>query len=267
MHPIEHLRYVARSRGFDASEIVRESAVALASLRADGPNLVIACRRIVERHPEIGPLWWLCARLLTTDDPCRLAWDLAGAVDGDPAPRAIAAAVPADATVVTIGWPEVGGAALERRGDVRVLCTDSRHSASGFLRLLERASVECEPVASESLARAVAVADLVMVEGLAAAPQRVLAPIGSHVLAAVASQIGVPVWCTVGIGRRLPIEYVDAIAERIVADRAPYDLDVDDLPVQLVSHVASADGVSTDVAAALRAECGFAPELLRASPI
>ena len=64
---------------------------ALASLRADHANLVIASRRIVERHPDVGPLWSMCARLLTSDDPTELAWQVPGASVGAtswPAPLA-----------------------------------------------------------------------------------------------------------------------------------------------------------------------------------
>jgi hypothetical protein len=267
MHPIEHLRYVARARGIDATELVREAALALGSLRGDHRDVVIACRRIVERHPEAGPLWWLGAELLTADEPHRLAWDLAERIADDRSPRAIAAALPDDATVLTIGWPPVGGAALARRGDVRVLCADAQHEASSFMQRLERSDVECEPVPTEGLARAAAAADLVLVDAVAASRDRILAPIGSHVVAAVARSVGVPVWCAVGIGRRLPVEYVDEIADRVLAGADPWDLDIDDLPVDLVTHVASVDGLSDDLAAALRPECAFAPELLRSSAI
>jgi hypothetical protein len=266
MHPIEHLRYVARARGVDPGELAREAATALGSLRGEHRDLVIACRRIVERHPEAGPLWWMGAEILTSADPTVAGWDLADRIADDRTPRAIAAALPDDATVVTVGWPATGGAALMRRGDVRVWCADSRHEASSFLQRLERNDVAGEPIPAESLARAVAGADLVIVDGVAACPSRVLAPIGSHLVAAVAASVDVPVWCTLGIGRRLPVEYVDAIAERVLAGD-PWDLDVDDLPVGLITHVATADGVTADVTAGLRAECPFVPELLRTSPI
>jgi hypothetical protein len=53
----------------------------------------------------------------------------------------------------------------------------------------------------------------------------------------------------------------------LVIDAAPsWNLDVDDLPLELVTHVAGADGLSDDLAAALRPDCPFAPELLRFSP-
>lgn len=266
MHPIEHLRYVARARGAGASSLVREAATALASLRADHANLVIAGRRIVERHPEAGPLWWMAAELLTSSDPTRLAWEIADRVDDDPTPRHLAAALPDEATVVTIGWPEIGGAGLMQRGDVRVLCADSRFEASSFMQRLERFDVECEPVPAESVARAVAAADLVVVEAVAASPDRVLAAVGSHVLAAVADSVSVPVWLVAGVGRRLPVEYVDTIAERVLVDAATWDHDIDDLPVPLVSHVVNEDGFVADVATGLRPACAFAPELLRSSP-
>jgi hypothetical protein len=153
-----------------------------------------------------------------------------------------------------------------RRGDVNVLCADSRHEASAFMQRLERFDIPCEPVPTESLARAAREADVVVVEATAASSRRVVAPVGSHVVAAVARSVGTPVWLVTGVGARLPAEYVDAIGE-LVVDAAPtWNLDVDDLPLELVTHVAGADGLSDDVAAALRPDCPFAPELLRFSP-
>ncbi len=61
MHPIERLRYVARASGGDQRMLVRETAGALRGLGFDPAGLVVACRRIVERHPNSGPMWWLCA--------------------------------------------------------------------------------------------------------------------------------------------------------------------------------------------------------------
>lgn len=264
MHPIEHLRYVARARGADASSLVREAATALASLRADHASLVIAGRRIVERHPEVGPLWWMCAHLLTSDDPTERAWEIAEQIDADRTPRRVAEALPDEATVLTIGWPELAGAGLVVRGDARVLCADSRFEASAFLQRLERYDVECEPVPAESIARAAAAADVVVVEALAAAPGRVLAPVGSHVIAAVGRSVDTPVWLVAGVGRRLPVEYVDAIAGRVVSCGGGWDTEIDDLPLALVTHVVTEAGIAD--ASTLRSDCPFAPELLRASP-
>ena len=112
-----------------------------------------------------------------------------------------------------------------------------------------------------------AAADLVLIEGVAACPRRVLAPVGSHVLAAVAAHLDTPVWCALGIGRRLPGEYVDAIADRTVAGYESFDVDIDELPLRLLSHVATTNGVCADVATALQPECMFVPELMRSSPM
>jgi hypothetical protein len=134
------------------------------------------------------------------------------------------------------------------------------------MQRLERFDVPCEPIPTESLARAAHHADVVVVEATAASTKRVIAPAGSHVIAAVARSVGTPVWLVAGAGTRLPVEYVDAIGG-LVIDAAPsWNLDVDDLPLELVTHVAGADGVTDDLAAALRSDCPFAPELLRFSP-
>ena len=77
MHPIERLRYVARSSGAPQEVLVRETAGALAALGFDAAGLVTACRRILDRHPVSGPLWWLCARVLTSNDPNNEAWNAA----------------------------------------------------------------------------------------------------------------------------------------------------------------------------------------------
>ena len=107
MHPIEHLRYVARARGADPASLVRETAHAMSSMRFDPSGLVVACRRVVERHPECGPLWWLCAHLLTAQEPFQLAWELADEIDDDATADALAAAIPDDAVVLTIGWTDI----------------------------------------------------------------------------------------------------------------------------------------------------------------
>jgi hypothetical protein len=267
VHPIEHLRYVARARGADPSSLVRETAHALSSMFDDPSGLVVSCRRILERHPECGPLWWLCARLLTAPDPCAVAWDLVDEIDGDPTAGCLARDLPDDSTVLTVGWPDLASQALFRRGDVVVLAVDSRHDASSFVQRLERFDVTSEAVAPEAVARAAAAADLVLVEAIAASPQRVVAPIGSAAAVAVAASLGVPVWLVAGVGRRLPDPLVCAIAERVAAADDPWLLDTDVFAASSVTHVAGPAGVLVACPAAFAPDCPMAPELLRASPI
>lgn len=262
MHPIEHLRYVARARGADPADLAREAAMALASLRADHANLVIASRRIVERHPEAGQLWWLCAQLLVADDPSTLAWELASRLADDPVADALARAIPDDVTVVTVGNPTTIADALVQRDDVRVLCADSEFGAGDLIRRLDRAGVECEPISTDALPRAIATADAVLVQAAAACPGRILARSGSQVVAAVARTASTPVWLVAGTGTRLPAPYVDEVARRAL-DGDRWEATLDDLPVGLVDVVVDERGVSSHAQAALRADCAFAPELLR----
>ena len=262
VHPIEHLRYVARARGADPAHLAREAASALGSLRADHANLVVASRRIVGRHPEAGQLWWLCSRLLVADDPARLAWDLADVLDDDPVADSLAGALPAEATVVTVGNPSVIADGLVRRDDLRVWCVDSEYGAGDLMRRLERFDIDCEPIATEQLARAAAAADVVLIQAAAACAGRVLAPVGSQVVAAVGRSAGTPVWLVAGTGTRLPARYVEEIAGRVVADD-DWSGAVDDVPLDLVDRIVNDDGVVPAADVALRPDCPFAPELLR----
>src|SRR3954465_14314228 len=125
MHPIERLRYVARSSGASQEMLVRETAGALAALGFDPPGLVTACRRILDRHPLSGPLWWLSARRVPEHDPRRQAGDAgraprpgdaAAPIPAAPTGDVLAYNIPDDAVVCVLGWPDVIGDALPRRG-------------------------------------------------------------------------------------------------------------------------------------------------------
>ena len=262
MHPIERLRYVARARGADAESLVRETAGALRGLGLDSSGLVVACRRIVERHPTCGPLWWLCARMLTSTDPSAAARAAVLEMEDDATVDRLIDALPDGATVVSVGWPDLTGAALARRGDVRVLAVDAGHQASSFVQRLERSDIECELVPTEAAAIAATAADLVLIEAEALDGEMVVAATGSAVVAATASLTQTPVWCVAGRGRRLPSPMLTAIIERVAVESIdPWSRDVEPLPLSLVAHVVGPDGRL--VAGAVRAECDMAPELLR----
>ena len=68
MHPIERLRAVARARDLDQTLLASEAASVLGSLAFDPMSLLTSCRRLIDRHPAAGALWWACARLLAADD-------------------------------------------------------------------------------------------------------------------------------------------------------------------------------------------------------
>jgi hypothetical protein len=242
--------------------LVRETAGALRGLGLDTAGLVVACRRIVERHPTCGPLWWLCARMLTSADPMAAARAAIEEIEGDPTVDRVVAEIPDGATVVTVGWPELAATALARRGDVRVLAVDAAHHGSSFVQRLERAEVDSELVPTEAAAIAAASADVVLIEAEALDSSVIVAATGSAVVAAAAGLAATPVWCVAGCGRRLPSPMVTAIAERVGQQSVdPWTREVETLPASLVAHVVGPPGRTT--VAGVRAECEMAPELLR----
>jgi hypothetical protein len=270
VHPIEHLRYVARAQGVDPVALVEETAHALASLRFDPSGLVVACRRIVERHPFSGPLWWLCARVATSSEPFDVVWELAEEIREDRTPAQLAAELPDDATIVTIGAPTQIAAGLARRGDVRVLALDAAHSATAFVRYLERYDVDYEPVEAGMAGAVTRVADVVVIEALATDSSTSVVPAGSSTIAAPAVAWDTPVWLIAGVGRRLPTAMIEAMVGRLddqLVDCDPWDLDVEVIPTSLVSDVVGPHGRVPMGPPAIVPDCPSADELLRRSPI
>jgi hypothetical protein len=85
VHPIERLRYVARAGWAEPGVLASEAAWALGDLALhEEAALVPACRRLLDRHPGCGPLWWVAARVLTAGDPVDEAERCADALDTDP---------------------------------------------------------------------------------------------------------------------------------------------------------------------------------------
>jgi hypothetical protein len=267
VHPIEHLRYVARASGADASTLVRETATALAGVvRVEPAGLVPACRRLIERHLTVGPIWWLAARVLTAADPV-VAARLAGAeVDGDATTATLAAALPDDITITIVGWPDITGAGLRRRGDVEVLVGDAMGEGSILARRLDDAGTAAAVVPDAGVAAAVTVSDLVVLEASAAGPSGILATLGSHNAAAVAAHRGIPVWAVAGVGRVLPGRLWDALLERVDQGPAePWDRPVELVPVSLLTAVIGPSGALPPDEGLAQSTCPVAPELFRAA--
>ena len=107
MHPIERLRYVARASGASQDVLVQETARALLSFEDDPQGLVTACRRIVSRQPSSGALVWFAARVLAAGDARNEMWEAAGDIAADTTPQELAHALPQDASVVVLGWPDM----------------------------------------------------------------------------------------------------------------------------------------------------------------
>lgn len=265
MHPIERLRYVARASGADASLLVRETAAALADVvRVEPVGLVPACRRLIDRHLTTAPIWWLAARMLTAADPDKEAWVAAGEVEADPTASVLAAALPDGATVTVIGWPDLTSAALRRRGDLELLVTEACGDGTALVRRLIEVDVDAVSVPDAGVGAAAVVSDLVVVEAVAAGPSGVLATMGSHAAAAVASQAAIPVWAVAGTGRILPERLWDALLRRLdEGDEEPWDRAVELVPVSLLTELVGPDGQAPADQALTRSTCPVAPELLR----
>jgi hypothetical protein len=268
VHPIERLRYVARASGGDQRMLVRETAGAVRGLQFEPAGLVIACRRIVERHPTSGPLWWFCSSLLTAADPFRAAAELANEVEADRTPDHLFDALPDDATVCVVGWPDLVGDAVMRRGDITVLAVDAEDEGASFVRRLSRADIAAEIVPLAGIGAAASTSDLVLVEALAAGGDELLVLPPSRAAASVAYCSEVPVWAVVGRGRRLPPALFAAMLERVADVRVPWDAAAEPMPLALATTVAGPGGLAgASSADLLAAECSMAHELLRPSPM
>jgi hypothetical protein len=262
VHPIERLRYVARASGADQTLLVRETAQALAAFHDDPAGLVAACRRIVDRHPTSGPLWWLCARVLTSPDGQQEAWQAVDDIERDATSSELAFALPEDATACVVGWPEIAGDALPRRGDVEVLAVDSLGEASGLVRRLMHAGIDAVDVPTSGLGAAVASSDVLLLEAVALGPAGFVGVSGSLAAATVARHAEVPVWVVAGVGRLLPARMWDALAGRQAARAGdPWDLDEEVVPLALADRVCGPEGLEAPDAALRRTDCPVAPEL------
>jgi len=261
VHPMERLRYVARAGGAGVSGLVEAAARALAGLGDDHAGLVTGCRQMVDRHPAVGPLWWLTSRMLCADRPRDEAWAAVEALEADPTPRELAAAIPEDAVVVVLGWPELTAVALHRRGDLRVRAVDSQGEGGALAAALDGAGLDAVEVPESGTGAAVADADLVVVEALAMGPDALIAASGSRAAAAVAHHRGVPVWAVAGTGRLLPGRLWQALLGRLDGHGDPWERDEEAVPLSLVDAVVGPWGLVAPADAVRHTDCPIAPEL------
>ena len=263
MHPIERLRYVARSQGAPPDVLVHESALALVAFRDDPAGMVAACRRIIDRQLTCGPLWWLCARILCAPEPMHEARAAVLEMEQDPTAALLAAELADDLTVVVVGWPAQSAAAFRRRGDLEALVVDVAGEAIDAVDQLQRIDVDATDVPSRGVAAAVAGAGVVLVESFAAGPEAVLVPAGSSAAAALARRSDVPVWLVAGAGRLMPAAMFDALVRRWSDAADPLDAEEEVLGMDLVDRIAGVGGVLEVPDALRRTDCPVAPELFR----
>jgi hypothetical protein len=110
------------------------------------------------------------------------------------------------------------------------------------------------------------VADLVLVEALAAGAGGVLTAPGSMAAAAVAAHRNAPVWAVTGVGRVLPERLWDAMVTRLDATGTePWERDVELVEASLLSAVVGPEGLVETERGLTAATCPAAPELFRAA--
>jgi len=265
MHPIEHLRHVARATGADPVLVATEAATALAQMAVIDPaGLVPACRRLIDRHLTSGPVWWLSARVLAADDQRRAARAAAGELDGDRTARRLASALPDNCSALLVGWPDLIAEALRIRGDIEALVVDAGGDGHALVRRLSDSDSASALVGDVGVGSAAAVAELVLVEAHVAGPAGVFATPGSLAAAAVATHLGVPVWAVAGVGRVLPERLWDALVARFDATgEEPWDRHAELVPASLLTAVIGPDGPVPVEEGLAAATCPPAPELLR----
>jgi len=243
--------------------LVRETALALSAFRDDPAGLVTACRRIVARQPAIGPIWWLCSRVLCAVDPIREAAAAVEEIESDATSRHLAELVADSSRLVVLGWqPHVAGA-LARRGDLSVGVVDVLGEAGSFVDALDHRGVDAWEVPLSGLGAAVASADLFVVETSALATGGVVAVSGARAAAAVARHAGVPVWLVAGVGRVVPGRIWSHLLGLLDLVDEPWHADDELLPLDLVDDVIGPCGRASVAETLRRCDCPIAPELLR----
>jgi hypothetical protein len=271
VHPLERMRYVARSAGPVDAIVAAEAASTLADVaRLDATGLLPACRRLIDHHPTSGLAWWLSARVLAAAEPVAAARAALRLLEADPTPDLLADALPEEATILVVGWPDTVTAALRQRGDLEVLVVDAGGEGAMLVRALGQAGSSASLIPDRGMAAAATVAGVVLIEALAAGPDGLLAAAGSHAVAAVAHQAGVDVWGVLGAGRLLPGPLWLALLERLDGSGAePWDRDVEVVPATLLSRVIGGYAGGEDNSAPLevlgRPDCVAVAELLRAA--
>lgn len=188
--------------------LASEAAGALAAVAGDPHELLPSCRRLLDRNPTAGPLWWACARLLTAADPAAEARAVQSDLSADQVGLSLALDLPDDATVTVVGWSEVAGEIAARRGDVRLLIV-----ADAASNVEDDGTIALVPPLG--LGAAVAASDLLLLDAEAVGNQEALVAPGSLAAMATALRVDVPVWLTVSVGCRLPPALFSTLVKRL----------------------------------------------------
>ena len=243
--------------------LIHETSSGLGPITNDPVELVTACRRVVSRHPFVGPLWWLCSRVLCAADSRRESWLAAQEFDNDSTFDELDYALADDAIVCTIGWSELIGAALARRGDIQSLIVDANGEGAALVRRLCRADNDATEIPPVGMASAVLASTVVLLECTVMGVDGCIALAGSHALAATAKTCGVPVFLVAPTGHMLPDQTWRYVLAKLNTSTTPWDNDDEFVPAALFDGVIGPRGVESFATAAEQPTCPVAQELLK----
>jgi hypothetical protein len=256
VQPFERLRYIAR-HGADDRTLVAEAADCLADFDDDPAGLVVTCRRLLHHHPDCGPLWWLCARVLAAPEPSEAARAAKRLVLDDPTPTRLAGVLPFphDEPIAVLGWPELVAGALATRPDLEVLAVQRPRGDERLHFQVARSDTDARVV---DVAEAAALEPShVLVEVQAMSPAQALVEPGTADALDVLARPATLMWLVAGAGRTLPSRLFDCVTRALDADA------MDLLELQTADRIAGPTGLDRPERIQMRVDCPVAPELLR----
>jgi hypothetical protein len=262
MHPIERLRWIARTDDEPAASLASEAAWTLADLADEEPTaLLTACRRLLDRHPSVGPLWWVCACLLgSPDDPLAAGHRASAELCSDPTPAALAKQLRRSFTsgdVIALTSPlELCRPAVETSGRYGVRVVGSRSELSRVVRKLAAAGGDVTAWSSGEEDEALEGASVLIVEVLAAGGGCAILTREASAALEAAERRRVDSWAVIGVGRALPEPLLSAAAERSGDSVEAVDLET-------FSSAVGPEGPGNAVAVAAACSCPPGTELLR----
>lgn len=245
--------------------------MALRGLGSDPATVLLTCRRLVERHPTVGPLWWLCSEMVTALEPREAMRSCLDRVRDDSTPVHLAEFLNerlGERSLVCLnGWSWDVAVAFGQMEPREICVIDGDNGADHMVRVLERAEHEVHLVESTGAASAAREADVVVLSALATSPDLAWCTPGGHGLAAVAYCSETPAVLSTPCGTRLPHQTLEGMAVDLASQTRGHvwHRGVDEIPVGLFTWFVGPSGVESSVAPGFRGvtpETQYAPELL-----